>query len=82
MSTERFTDEGDLAAAHADRYLQQALDAQRERARGMSEPTPDDECEWCGEGLDSPRVFCSMDCSRAWDRARRQRLQAGLDPDD
>ena len=48
----------------------------------MNEPTPGDECEWCGEELDTPRVFCDLDCSRAWDKARRQRLQAGLDPDE
>lgn len=79
---ERLTDEADLASAHSDRYLALALDAQRERARGACEPTPSDECEWCGAELDSPRVFCDLDCSRAWDKSRRQRLQAGLDPDD
>ena len=46
------------------------------------DPDADNECEWCGTALDTPRVFCDSRCERAWDKAQRQRLQAGLDPED
>ena len=71
-------DEADLAFDSEQRYLSQALAAQRSRTGGLKASGT---CHYCGnaEGLEE-RLFCDSDCAGDWEYEDSLRKRLGLAP--
>jgi len=69
-------DEADLAFDSEQRYLTQALAAQRKRV-GVLQPSG--ACHYCGntEGIEV-RLFCDSDCAADWEYEHSLRQRLGL----
>jgi hypothetical protein len=70
-------DEADLAFDSEQRYLTQALLAQRRRSGVLQQPTG--ACQHCGntEAI-ADRLFCDRDCADDWEYAQALRRKLGL----
>jgi hypothetical protein len=71
-------DEADLAFDSEQRYLSQALAAQRERRGGLNAIGS---CHNCGneDGM-GDRLFCDTDCAADWEYQDSLRRRLGLAP--
>jgi len=69
-------DEADLAFDSEQRYLSQALDAQRRRLGALQ---ANGACHFCGneQGL-GDRLFCDRDCAADWEYENSLRRRLGL----
>lgn len=69
-------DEADLAFDSEQRYLTQALAAQRQKV-GVLRPAGN--CHYCGntEGIEE-RLFCDTDCAADWEYEHSLRQRLGL----
>lgn len=69
-------DEADLAFDSEQRYLTQALAAQRTRRETLA---ADGSCHYCGntDGI-AGRLFCDTDCASDWEYEESLRRRLGL----
>lgn len=69
-------DEADLAFDSEQRYLSQALAAQRQRVGVLR---PSGSCHYCAntEGI-AERLFCDADCAADWEYEHSLRQRLGL----
>jgi len=69
-------DEADIAFDSEQRYLTQALAAQRSRSGGLHATGT---CHYCGgDGLARERLFCDSDCAADWEYEDSLRRRLGL----
>jgi predicted nucleic acid binding AN1-type Zn finger protein len=69
-------DEADIAFDSEQRYLTQALAAQRSRSGGLQAMGT---CHYCGnDNLDAERLFCDSDCAGDWEYEASLRRKLGL----
>lgn len=71
-------DEADIAFDSEQRYLTQALAAQRSRSGALR---PMGSCHYCGEtDLTAERLFCDTDCAADWEYEASLKRRLGLQP--
>ena len=68
-------DEADIAFDSEQRYLTQALAAQRSRSGALR---PMGSCHYCETELAAERLFCDTDCAADWEYEASLKRRLGL----
>lgn len=64
-------DQYDEAEALESLHREKAIKAARDAAGAGLQPTG--RCHWCGDPVEAPQRFCSLECRDDWDRAAQRR---------
>ena len=65
------SDDADRAEQHIENMISDGLAKVRRRMESR-ELDPCGACHFCGEDVNSGRLFCSRECSDDWEKAKRR----------